>query len=52
MLIELESSVKNQQEMLVNAQIPGFKATTETGEINLQKDILRFLLAVHGEINR
>jgi len=39
MLSELEASVKCQQEMLVNAQIPGFKATIETGAINFLKDI-------------
>jgi hypothetical protein len=52
MLSELEESVKCQQDMLVNAQIAGFKVTTETGAINLQRDILRFLLAVHSEIKR
>lgn len=52
MLSELEGSVKCQQNMLVDAQIAGFKVTTETSAINLQRDILRFLLAVHSEVKR
>ena len=52
MLSELEESVKSQQEALVNEKIAGFNITTEKGEINLQRDILRFLLAVHNEIVR
>ena len=45
----MEETVKQQQETLVDNEIPGFRISMMPTDISLQKDILRFLLAIHVE---
>lgn len=46
---DMEETVKQQQETLVDNEVPGFKISMMPTDISLQKDILRFLLAIHAE---